>query len=369
MGKPKSVRKGRRSRGTGSIFPDARRGGWVSRVPVGRKADGRLKYRELRAPTMAAVIEAAKAVRAPGPRITLAEWAPRWLAALDVRPKSRDIYLQNLRLRVLPALGSLPVADITPFHVEEAVRRWGSAVGATTVRLTLATLSACLQGAVRAEITPRNPARVVRRPRPVDAPHDPFTAAELRTVIDACLPDPRLHPFALCAATGCRIGEALARDPADYDPATHRLAITKTVSRGHGIGPPKSRHSLRTIAVPALVRPTLTRPVESRSYDTAQGRWDRLLVRLGLRHRGVHQLRHSVASLLLARGEPLADVARYLGDSVAVLVKTYVHPTDRDVAGAISDLLAGPKSGAEVAPKGQKGGKSRAKPARPIPTR
>lgn len=41
-------------------------------------------------------------------RITLADWVAEWSATLvNLRPSSRRIYLDNLRLHVLPELGAV----------------------------------------------------------------------------------------------------------------------------------------------------------------------------------------------------------------------------------------------------------------------
>lgn len=62
------------------------------------------------------------------------------------------------------------------------------------------------------------------------------------------------------------------------------------------------------------------------------------------RRRG-HVLRHSVATHLVAAGVPVADVARYLGDSVVTIVRTYLHPTAADPADALDRMYGGRKVG------------------------
>jgi integrase len=79
-------------------------------------------------------------------------------------------------------------------------------------------------------------------------------------------------------------------------------------------------------------------------YNTAHRRWKRLLKELGMPYRVPHQMRHSWASLAIASGAPLADVAAYLGDSVQILVKTYCHPVGFDVAGLMGGVIFGGKS-------------------------
>lgn len=62
-------------------------------------------------------------------------------------------------------------------------------------------------------------------------------------------------------------------------------------------------------------------------YDTFKRRvWNPLLPVASLRHRGVHQLRHSYASLLLMQGESPAYVSKQLGHaSIKMTVDLYGH--------------------------------------------
>jgi integrase len=160
--------------------------------------------------------------------------------------------------------------------------------------------------------------------------------------------------LAFLAATGCRIGEAAALDVPDYDPATGRAAITKTWSRDHGTRPPKSVHSRRTIVVPPPAEPAVAHAVGARKagplfrskgktrFDSAQIHiaLQRQLAALGLpRPRNPHAIRHGVATLLVSKGVPLGDVAKYLGDTVETVVRTYVHPAGFDVAAELGAVL------------------------------
>lgn len=74
---------------------------------------------------------------------------------------------------------------------------------------------------------------------------------------------------------------------------------------------------------------------------SVRGAFVTLLGSLGLRPRNPHQLRHSVATLLIAAGHPIADVAAYLGDVVNTVVKTYLHPTGASPVGVMEALLSG----------------------------
>jgi integrase len=183
---------------------------------------------------------------------------------------------------------------------------------------------------------------------------DLFTAAELRQVIDLASTRREWFPFALCAAVGCRIGESIAVPHGnDYDAASGELSITRTWTRS-GYGPPKSERGVRTIRVPDCARPVMeSDDWPTMQYSTAHYRWGAFLKLAGLRHRNLHQLRHSVASHALAAGVPLPNVARDLGDTVQTVVNTYLHPTPgADVCEAMSRLLG------DLEPAKSKGRKS-----------
>lgn len=338
----------RRASGTGSIFRTTRRGKtvWIARGPGGKP--------EVWAPTQAEAVRRLAAVRPPGPDVTVGQWADRWEASLQVKPATVRSYKKSLA-HVRKHLGTIKVTALTPTRVEQFAADLARAgMHANTVVKTLAELRNMLSGAVRDGILTRNPAALARRPKRVKKDIDPFTAAELAAIVAACDTD-ALSPVALLAATGCRVGEALALDVCDWDATAGTVAITKTYDRAVGIGPPKSDNSVRTITVPDVARPTLRLAVGRRKagplFTSGAGNrrirelvdqsYRRLLRRLGLRYRKLHALRHSVATMLVASGCGIAEVAAYLGDTPATIYNTYVHPTGVDVSAVIGALLGG----------------------------
>lgn len=78
------------------------------------------------------------------------------------------------------------------------------------------------------------------------------------------------------------------------------------------------------------------------SITTAQ-----VLKRLKLPHVRLHDARHSCATLMHARGVPIADIAAWLGHQDASFTqKTYAHSTDTGLRGAadtIGSITAGSK--------------------------
>lgn len=347
--------KGRRARGTGTIFFHPAKRRWVGRTAVGRTAAGRTLYVERSGATQAEVVRKLALAGPPGPDVTVAAWAGRWLAALQCRPATLAKYGDSVRLHIGPRLGHLKVRSVTPSQVEAFAAGCRATLGANSTRNVLTHLGMVLRAAVRDGIAERNPVAVARKPKAVRKGVDPFTPAELSLIVARAGDAENTCPFALLAGTGCRVGEALALDVADLDPAAGTVSITKTFDREHGTGPPKSAAGVRTVRVPAPALPALARACGGRAagplFVTARGNrrigqlvsqaWAGLLRRLGLAYRNPHQLRHSVATHLVSAGVPIGDVAAYLGDTEATVVKTYLHPAGTDPADTLDALLGG----------------------------
>jgi integrase len=341
----------RRARGTGTIFKDERRGVWVGRRPIGRSPKGHTQYQEVTAPTQQGVIARLKQLQPPDDATTVAEWSTRWLASLGNRPQTRDCYENSVRARIVPMLGHLKVKALTPFHVESAIRSMtdtGLAVG--TVLLTLEHLQTMLSAAVRAGLIATNPVKAARKPRRPRTAINPFTPVELARIIASCQSPPDLG-IAILASTGARIGEVIALDVEDVQ--GQMLSITKTMTQKHGIGPPKSPHSKRTIRIPDAAVPAVRQAIAGRKAGPLllgpngrqkvrglQTAWQRFLARLGMEYRNPHQLRHSIGSALNAAGVGVADLAAYLGDTEAAIVATYLHRTDADPSKALDGLFS-----------------------------
>lgn len=354
MGKRKE--RTRSPRGTGTVFHSKARKLWVARKPIGRRK-GRTVYLERTGATQAEAMRRRDQALPPGPRTTVAQWCTRWLSELNHRPLTMDSYRRSVTAWITPALGDVPLRVLTPHAVESAARLWGKSLSANTVRLVLAHLRAALGAAVRAGAIAVNPVASAQKPRGTRKLIEPFTPAELARIIAEAARSGPDRILALLAATGCRRGEALALDVSDYDSAAGTIAITKTDIGKHGIGPPKSALSRRTIRVPTEARAALdaargrrtTGPLfrglrRARMNDSVAGsRFAKLLARLGIPRRNLHQLRHSVATALIAAGCPLPDVAAYLGDRVETVVRTYLHPTGGDPALVMERLLGGDK--------------------------
>jgi integrase len=350
--KPESKPTPRRVRGTGYVVYHKERKLWVARRPCGRTPGGRTRYQEASDKSQAKALEKLSAMLPPARGVTVRDWLSRWLAGLDVRPATMDNYEFACRDYLIPDLGHIKLAALTSFQVETAARRWvAGGANPNTAKLHLSALSVALNAAVREGVISSNPVRVARRPKGAAKVIDPFTRDELaRIIADGSSHTPTSRVCALLAATGLRVGEAIALDVEDYDAATGLLSITRTCHDRHGTGPAKSKNSVRTIRVPTSARAALVAAVGGRKtgilfpatraggrlkHFTLRHVWARLLTRLGLRFRNPHSLRHSTISIQLAAGYAVADVARYHGNSAQVIMRTYCQPVGQDPSQAL----------------------------------
>lgn len=258
------------------------------------------------------------------------------------RSRYRDIAAQW----ITPTLGEIPLEHLTRDRVAEWINSQGSAPKSLMNRHSL--LSAALASAVDAGLIPSNPARGVRLPR-IDRVEEAvfLTRGEFARLLEL-IREPYRPLVLLLGGTGMRWGEATALTIGDLDRESRTARIRQAWKQGPGggvLGPPKSRRSRRTVAVPEAVFDALApgmegraphelavlnprgRPVRSGSFheDVWQPATRILKDETGRKPR-IHDLRHSYASWMLAAGVPITVVQRQLGhESITTTVDTYGH--------------------------------------------
>lgn len=377
MGKRKNssakAKHARRVPGTGSVRQLAD-GTWVGRRPVGHYPNGFVKYVQRAGST---VEEMQRRLDAAAPKtdgITLSAWLSHWLAEMKCKPRTRRSRESAVKHHIGPALGHLKVAAVTPRQVELAISKWKGS--AATACKNASILGTALSAAVRAEIRTDNPVQFAPRPKITRKKIDPFTREELERIVAEAARRPNTRAIALIAVTGLRAGEALALDVGDY--AGGELSVTKTIGEKRGeMGTPKTSNGVRVVRVPdpppearaalsAAIGARKTGPVFLSSrrrravHRVLLNAFGTLLRRLEIRPRGLHQLRHSTHTHMLAAGIPVADVAAYHGNTPAVVMNTYAHALKAsiDPAAAIERLFASERRVTDAADRGAKRKKS-----------
>lgn len=328
-----------RAKGEGTIFwrPDRKR--WIVRVGgVARSAPTKSAALSLLRSLQTA---AASPTRAHS--ILLRDYLRGWLAEMDVAPATYRQHEMIVRVHLVPALGSIPLAELTPQHVQ----RYLSVAKGSPRSLThrLATLRRALTVARRQGLIRENVASLVDAPRVPHTEARALTAEQVRTFLEGTKED-RLWPlYVLSATTGMRQAELLGLSWSDVDWTAKLLTVRSTLHRVGGqwmLADPKTARSRRfiplaPIAITALESiPKGNGPYSGLVFTTPSGfpiHGPNLLPtlyahleRLNLPRIPFHGLRHSTASILLSEGVPARVVMELLGhSSIRTTMDTYSH--------------------------------------------
>ncbi|MCU1497831.1 MAG: putative prophage phiRv2 integrase [Acidimicrobiales bacterium] len=298
-------------------------------------------------------------------KVSLQVYATHWLDQRpDLRPRTIELYEGELRLHILPALGDVDLADLTSARVRE----WRSALlkagkpGRPTVAKCYRLLHAILNTALADELILRNPC-VIKGAGQEQAPERPIASIPL--VFDiADVIELRFRAMVLVGAfAGLRLGEmqALRRDRVDLLHGHIKVVEQYQATRsGLILGPPKSTAGVRTVAIPALLKPELEahlaafggrgkrglvfcgaegQPLRRASWYAA---WYRAMNALGIEGMKPHDLRHTGNTLAAMTGASTKELMARFGQSTARAALIYQHATedrDREIADALNGLI------------------------------
>ena len=158
-------------------------------------------------------------------RTLLRDYAERWLSSdLAKAPttKARDAVV--LRNHVLPALGALPLAEITPRDVQDVIQgmasklspKTGRTLQPKTVKTNAGVLQAVLSSAVREGFLGTSPYRSPRLP-PLDQPERPRLTFTQQRALAAAMPEPYRIMVFLGGVLGLRFSEVVGLRVGDID--------------------------------------------------------------------------------------------------------------------------------------------------------
>jgi integrase len=314
---------------------------------VGR--DGQWRERT----ALVSTIKEAKALRAESERrqfpegsLRLDEWHEKyWTTIRDsVRPATARAYERGWRLRVKPWLGHYKLENISAGDVEQALTEWSG--GASTKIDALSVLSRLLDGAVRARLIPMNQARLARRPVPepqLNLRSRALDVDEVHLVLQAVPVGHYRNYLAALIYTGMRANEAAALQVGDVDlPArsihVHRSFSTDLEGKIREYTP--KSHKERDVPIPAALVPHLTDAIAGKSRSALAftgpkgGRingsnvrravdWPRIKVLLDRSDYRLHDLRHTLATLLFDGGAAANDVQAIMGHSTLQMTERY----------------------------------------------
>ncbi|WP_309127607.1 site-specific integrase [Microbacterium sp.] len=278
--------------------------------------------------------------------MTLNAWHARHWSILigGVRPATEAAYERGWRLRVQPWLGHRKLETIGVADVDDAIAGWSGS--ASTRNDALAVLSRLLEGAARAGIIAANPVRLARRPRQEGAGEvrsRALTAAEVKVMLNFVPEGPHRDYLAALVYTGMRAGEASALRVSDVDLDHGVIHVRRSFSPAGGgkvrEQTPKS-HKERSVPLPSSLRSVIIRRIAGLGrndlvftgpnggrLNTSNVRravdWEGLRTQLDRPDFRIHDLRHTLATLLFDAGAAANDVQAILGHSSMQVTERY----------------------------------------------
>lgn len=296
-------------------------------------------------------------------RMTLNEWAEQWQQTMvHLRPNSRRIYRDNLRLHVLPKVGDVELGTMRLTSITtEFARAWLSALSAkrigrkldpvtgergrvlapATVHQAYRTLNAALQAAVECDRVIKNPMAGVKPPKVDQVPMRFLTAPEVMKLADTIGAEYRALVL-VAALCGLRASELAGLRWDDVDMLARRIDVRHQLDNAGRLVAPKSSASRRSINMPTLVTDALgLHATFGNAQNATRGEggfvfaapggglldlhnfrsrvWAPTVGHAGLAPLRLHDMRHTCASLAIAAGADVKVLQRMLGHASATL--------------------------------------------------
>jgi len=362
---------GRRGYGEGSVAFDKDKDRWVGRMPRderGRRAKVTGKTRdEVQRELRRRLREREEGLPQPDARMTVEAFLERWVREslpLSKRaPRTIRSYQAAVRLHLVPALGRVRLARLSPAQVERFLSdELASGKGRRTVELSHAVLRIALSQAEAWGLVRRNVAKLVEGPGGKAAERRPFTAAEQAAILRSAKEE-RLYPlFVTALVTGMRLSELLGLRWQDVNLREGTVLVLNQLSWGDpALVPLKTACSRRIIPLPARAAAVLRehRKAQLQNPEAAGGLgselvfrsgvgtplgqrnvqrvWTRVLQRAGVEHRGFHHLRHTYGTSLAERGVHERVTQELMGHADSRTTREiYTHTTTRMVDSALA---------------------------------
>lgn len=293
-------------------------------------------------------------------------WRP-YLDRKQVKPSTKRSYDCELKVHILPALGAMRIADVSPLHVERLLRsRLEGGSSPKTVRNLVGLLQSIFSLAVDNDLMARSPVRDRHKPTVTRSEKPVWTPEQLKLIVDSV---PRQHRslFQCAMLTGARLGELLGLQWKHVDFDLQKLEIKQALWEGELVLP-KTEGSLRVIYFGPSLLSAFTAQKENSGHknpenfvfckedgsplnpdvlrrDVLYPALDRLGIERSSRAAGFHTFRHSAATIVNQKTGNLKLVQKLLGHSnLSTTADVYTHTSadaNRSAALALEEAIFG----------------------------
>ena len=269
----------RRANGEGNIRK-RKDGRWEGRYTAGYDLEsGKRIIKNVLGKTQAEVKEKFKAAISESQRLdvskagtyTVSSWVKTWYevyAEPRIRPNTKAYYTNYIENHIIPRIGSVPLNKLTTIQIQRFYNNLQKAgrvqrknfpplkdvsLSPRVVRGVHTLLHNCLEQAVAERLLLTNPAQGCKLPQLEKKEMKILPQEKIGMYLAEAERRGLLAAFYLELTTGLRRGELLALQWTDLDIENRTLAVTKQVNRISGelvVSPPKTRNSIRTLALP-----------------------------------------------------------------------------------------------------------------------
>ncbi|MBG9772377.1 tyrosine-type recombinase/integrase [Brevibacillus laterosporus] len=299
--------------------------------------------------------------------MTVSQYMEYWLenyAKASTRPTTHNVYEKRVKRYIIPRIGRIKLKDLKVIHLQKmytdllkngAMYREGG-ISPITIRHIHGLIHKALQNAERWQMVSRNVARLVELPRVEKKETIVLTREQVQVLVESVKGKELCIPVLLAVTTGMRYAEVFGLAWKDIDFEKKTIHVKQQLVRTKGayhLTPPKTKSSERIISLSeSLIGPlkqhkaeqaqskllfgpsfnvdglVCCRPEDGLPYSAtpARRKFRRLLEEAGLPDIRIHDLRHTVATLLLETGVHPKIVSELLGHAnIGITLDRYSH--------------------------------------------
>ncbi len=362
----------RSANGSGTIRK-RKNGTWEARFTVGKDMYGRQIQRsvygstqeEVRQKLAKAVVSIDENTYVEPCKLTLEQWISEWLDAYvkdSVKPYTFDQYVSICNVHIIPALGHLKIADISPVQVQHFYNRLfrGKALSAKTIKNVHGVLHRSLNQAVKIGYLQKNPTEVCELPKCEKTKITPLESDDIKKFLTAISGHQFELVYYVTLFSGMRLGEVLGLtwDCVNFQENTilvnKQLQKTSKVKGTFHLVSTKSSNERAIVLAPTVMAKlsemkarqeewaevagpawnnelnlVFTNELGEHLYhETVYRNYKRVVRSIGLDDKRFHDLRHSFAVMSLESGDDIKTVQENLGHSTASFtLDKYGHTT------------------------------------------
>ena len=285
------------------------------------------------------------------------------------KPSALRGYEQSMRNHVLDEIGAAKLSDVRRAHLQTLANRLvGDGLDASTVRNALMPVRVLFRHALALDLVSLNPTAGLALPA-VEGRRDRIASPAEAKALLAALDDVRDRAlWATAFYAGLRCGELMALRWGDVDFAAGVIRVDRAYDpKAREFVSPKSKAGVRRVPIPTVLKQYLVAIRRASGlvfggdapfdYWRTVERVKRAWRDAGLEPVGLHEARHTYASLMIAAGVNAKALATFMGHaSITVTLDRYGHlmpGSEDEAAGMLDRYLTGAVAGAQLARSAQ----------------